>query len=76
MGEESPQISTERALPALVALLAADRDDRADEPSVRGAEPVLGDAGFTHRGIARFTGKNPEAVRGVPRGRRKAEATR
>jgi hypothetical protein len=64
MGGESPQPDIERVLLAVVALLAADRDERADQDLVRGSEVVLAEAGFSYQEIARFTGKNQEMVRG------------
>jgi DNA-directed RNA polymerase specialized sigma24 family protein len=50
-------------LAALVALLAADRDERADENPVRRSEAVLSDAGFSYQEIAHLTGKKTQAVR-------------
>lgn len=59
--------SSERSLAAVVAVLIADRDERADERSARRSETVLAEAGFSHHEIARFTGKKPEAVRSTVR---------
>lgn len=56
-----------RSLAALVALLAADRDERADGTPPRRSEAVLADAGFSYQEIARLTGKNSEAVRSALR---------
>jgi DNA-directed RNA polymerase specialized sigma24 family protein len=67
--------SSGRTLAALVALLAADRDERADEKPVRRSEVVLSDAGFSYQEIARLTGKKIEAVRSTLRRAKKASAT-
>jgi hypothetical protein len=48
-------------------LLAADRDERAEDQPTRRSESVLIDAGFTHQEIALLTGKNKEAVRSFVR---------
>jgi DNA-directed RNA polymerase specialized sigma24 family protein len=47
----------------MVALLAADRDDRIDDGPPRRSEIVLADAGFSAQEIAKITGRNYEAVR-------------
>lgn len=72
MPEKSPEsspysASSERTLGALVALIAADRDERADQLTVRRSETVLAEAGFSYQEIAGFTGKNAEAVRSAVR---------
>jgi hypothetical protein len=54
---------TDVLLKALVALLAADRDERAVTNGVRRSEFVLADAGLNVQDIAALTGRNAEAVR-------------
>jgi DNA-directed RNA polymerase specialized sigma24 family protein len=56
-------LTAQRVLLAVTALLAADRDERAEDLSPRRSEAVLSDAGFTPPEIAALTGKNKEAVR-------------
>ncbi len=73
--------TSNRVLLGVLALLAADRDDRLDEVPPRRSEIVLADAGFSAQEIAKLTGRNYEAVRsslrrratpkGVSRGRGK-----
>ena len=54
----------EKHLAAVIALLAADRDDRvSDGGTPRRSELVLADAGFTPREIADLTGRKYEAVK-------------
>lgn len=59
--------SSDGTLAALVALIAADRDERADGVPVRRSELVLSDAGFSYQEIARLTGKKIQAVRSTLR---------
>jgi DNA-directed RNA polymerase specialized sigma24 family protein len=71
-GDETDS-STDRALTALVALLAADRDDRVIEGRTgERSEYVLEDAGLTYQEIAALTGKKTENVRGTLRRRKKS----
>ncbi len=51
----------------VLALLAADRDERAEDLPVRKSELVLAEAGFNAQEIAALTGKNKEAVRSALR---------
>ena len=67
--------STARVLMGLVALVAADRDDRAEGRTPERSEYVLEDAGFSHGDIARLTGKKAEAVRSTLR-RRASKGTK
>jgi DNA-directed RNA polymerase specialized sigma24 family protein len=62
--EASELDGASRALAALVALLAADRDERADGTPARRSEVVLAEAGFSYQEIANLTGKKQETVRG------------
>jgi hypothetical protein len=62
-----------RLLRALVALVAADRDDRANDRDPRPTEYVLADAGLSTNEIAAVTGKKREAVRSALRRRELAE---
>lgn len=47
----------------MLALLAADRDERVEGTTPRRTEIILDDAGFSAREIAQLTGKEYEAVR-------------
>lgn len=47
----------------MLALLAADRDERVEGTTPRRTEVILEDAGFSAREIAQLTGKEYEAVR-------------
>ena len=76
MGVDSLQPDADRALRALVALLAADRDERVDQKPPRKSEVVLGEAGFSAQDIAGLTGKNPEAVRSTIRRLSKSKGTK
>ena len=73
MGEKRPDteigggLTSERLLAGVIALLAADRDERADELPPRRSELVLSEIGFSAGEIAISTGKNKEAVRSVLR---------
>lgn len=51
----------------VLALLAADRDERVEGTSARRTELILEDAGFSAREIATLTGKDYEAVRSTLR---------
>jgi DNA-directed RNA polymerase specialized sigma24 family protein len=73
--EAAPPVETSgRTLTALVALLAADPDERADGTPVRRSEAVLADAGCSYQEIARLTGKKTEAVRSALRRARQTPA--
>ncbi len=81
MPEKSPETASssgsgERMLAALVALIAADRDERADQVPARRSETVLGEAGFSYQEVAGFTGKNPEAVRSAVRRTKKTSSAK
>jgi DNA-directed RNA polymerase specialized sigma24 family protein len=54
---------SERVLLGMLALLAADRDERVEGTTPRRTEIILDDAGFSAREIAQLTGKEYEAVR-------------
>ena len=71
---EEAVISADRALSALIALLAADRDDRVDGRDPERSEFVLAAAGLTHGEIAALTGKKAEAVRSTLRRRTSKKA--
>lgn len=58
----------------VLALMAADRDERIDGPPPRRSELVLADAGFSAREIAKLTGRDYEAVRSSLRRRAQAKA--
>jgi DNA-directed RNA polymerase specialized sigma24 family protein len=58
-----PEDLTQRALLGILALLAADRDERLEGGTPRRTELVLADAGFSAREIANLTGREYEAVR-------------
>jgi DNA-directed RNA polymerase specialized sigma24 family protein len=62
-----------RIMLGVLALLAADRDERVEELPSRRSELVLADAGFTAQEIAKLTGRNYEAVRSSLR--RRAQPT-
>lgn len=47
----------------VLALRAADRDERAEDLPPRRSELVLADGGFSAQEIAKLTGRNYEAVR-------------
>jgi hypothetical protein len=58
----------------VLALLAADRDDRVDDRKPKRSELVLADAGFKAREIATITGKPYEAIKSsLRRAKEKAE---
>lgn len=59
----------------VLALLAADRDDRIEDAPSRRSELVLADAGFTAQEIAKLTGRNYEAVRSSLRRRAPKKAS-
>ena len=56
-------LDTGRIMLGVLALLAAERDERADDLPPRRSELVLADAGFTAQEIAALTGRKYEAVR-------------
>jgi hypothetical protein len=58
-----PEDLSQRALLGILALLAADRDERLEGGTPRRTEIVLSDAGFSAREIANLTGREYEAVR-------------
>lgn len=55
--------NSEKALLGILALLAADQDERVEKSTPRRTELILQDAGFSAREIAQLTGKDYEAVR-------------
>jgi hypothetical protein len=57
----------------VLALMAADRDERIEGTTPRRSELVLADAGFTAREIAELTGRDYEAVRSSLRRRAQAK---
>lgn len=59
--------SAERLLLGILALLAADRDDRREDAAPRKTEVVLADAGFSLTEIASLLGKNRETVKSTVR---------
>jgi DNA-directed RNA polymerase specialized sigma24 family protein len=64
MAERGEEIGADRVLVALLALIAADRDDRvAASGTGRRSELVLADAGLTVSEIAKVTGRKYEAVK-------------
>lgn len=52
-----------RIMLGVLALMAADRDERVEEIPARRSELVLADAGFTANEIVKLTGRKYEAVR-------------
>ena len=56
-------LDASRTMLGVIALLAADRDERADDLPPRRSELVLADAGFTAQEISALTGRKYEAVR-------------
>jgi hypothetical protein len=66
-------LDTSRIMLGVLTLLAADRDELAEDLPTRRSELVLADAGFTTQGIAKLTGRNYEAVRSSLR--RRAQTT-
>jgi predicted transcriptional regulator len=65
--ERAQSTGVERILLGILALLAADRDERVEGSNSRRTELILGDAGFSAREIARLLGKEHEAVRSTVR---------
>ena len=59
--ESAPPV--DRVLLGMLALLAAERDERVEGVTPRRTELILTDAGFSAREIAQLTGKDYEAVR-------------
>jgi DNA-directed RNA polymerase specialized sigma24 family protein len=75
MAEKPPETAPpERVLLGILALLAAERDERVEGVTPRRTELILTDAGFSAREIAQLTGKEYEAVRSSVR--RTAEAAK
>jgi DNA-directed RNA polymerase specialized sigma24 family protein len=66
--------AADKTLRGVLALMAADRDERIEGGPPRRSELVLADAGFTASEIAQLTGRNGEAVRSALR-RRKGKAS-
>jgi DNA-directed RNA polymerase specialized sigma24 family protein len=58
---------TDRIMLGILALLAADRDERVEGSTPRRTEVILGDAGFSPREISQLLGKELEAVRSTVR---------
>jgi hypothetical protein len=56
-------VTPEQVLLGILALLAAERDERVGGVMPRPTELILTDAGFSPREIAQLTGKEYEAVR-------------
>ena len=67
--EGAPSKDSSRVMLAVLALLAADRDEQADGIPPRRSEFVLADAVFTTQEIASLTGRKYEAVRSALRRR-------
>jgi DNA-directed RNA polymerase specialized sigma24 family protein len=71
---EIEQLAPEKILLGILALLAAERDERVDDATPRKTEVVLAEAGFGPREAAQLTGKDYESVRGhIRRAREAAE---
>lgn len=64
-----------KVLLGILALLAADRDERIEDEPPRHTEIVIVEAGFTPQEIAKLTGRNPEAVRSTIRRARARETS-
>jgi DNA-directed RNA polymerase specialized sigma24 family protein len=62
-----------KILIGILALLAADRNERIEDKPPRRTEIVLAEAGLTPQEIANVVGGNPEAVRSTIR---RAQATK
>ena len=74
-GDQEPPNRQERLLAALVALLAAERDERLDHRiDERRSEVVLADAGMSIAEIAQVLGRSPEAVKSAVRRQRSKRA--
>jgi hypothetical protein len=75
--EHDPQpLEQEKALSALVGLMAAEREDRL-EPNANGARPtevILADAGLSNTEIATLLAKKPDTVQKKVLRARKATA--
>lgn len=56
-----------QVLLGILALLAADRDERVEGATPRRTELILEEAGFSAREISQITGKNYESVRSTLR---------
>lgn len=65
--ERTQPAGAERILIGILALLAADRDERVEGSTPRRTELILADAGFSPREIAQLLGKEHEAVRSTVR---------
>ncbi len=70
---DGSELDAGRVMLGVLALLAADRDERIDELTPRRSELVLADAGFSAREIAKLTGRDYEAVRSSLRRRAQAK---
>jgi hypothetical protein len=66
-------LDTGRVMLGVLALLAADRDERIDGSTPRRSELVLADAGFSAREIATLTARDYEAIRSSLRRRARAK---
>ena len=64
-------MDTGRVMLGVLALLAADRDERIEGSTPRRSELILADAGLSAREIAKLTGRDYEAVRSSLRRRAK-----
>jgi hypothetical protein len=69
-------LDASRVLLGVLALIAADRDERIEGTTPRRSELVLADAGFTAREIAKLTGRDYEAVRSSLRRRAQTKTPR
>jgi hypothetical protein len=68
VAEERPQPAGKgRVLLGILALLAADRDERVEGSNPRRTELILPDAAFSPREIAQLLCKEPEAARSTVR---------
>jgi DNA-directed RNA polymerase specialized sigma24 family protein len=70
--ERPPTTDTDRILLGILALLAADRDERAEGTTLRRTEVILDTAGFSPREISQLLGREVEAVRSTVRRTKKA----
>jgi DNA-directed RNA polymerase specialized sigma24 family protein len=76
MTESSEPTRQERLLAGLVALLAAERDERLDHRiDERRSEVLLADAGLSISEIADVLGRSPEAVKSTVRRHRARTST-
>jgi hypothetical protein len=72
--ERSQSLVTDQILLGILALLAADRDERVEGSKPRRTELILADAGFGPREIAQLLSKEHEAVRSTVRRASKKKA--